>query len=258
MIQFTDLSRQWNDIREDALFGIDEILSTGKYLDHPIIGDFETELAKFIGVSYVVSLNSGTDALVLSLKALGVGSGDEVITVPNTYFATVAAIIEVGATPIFVDVGEDHLMDTSQVEEKISKKTKAVIAVHLEGKVCDMNTLSKVCLNYGIFLIEDAAQSIGSTFEGRSSGSFGDLSCFSLHPLKNLNVCGDGGFIATDKEDYARVIIALRNQGQLKRNEHHLIGGSFSARFDSSGNRIEKTEKSRPSDKSSTNKRITV
>jgi len=217
-VPFVDLGAQWTLIREEALQKFDEILSTGKYLEHEVVLELEQNLAQRLGVRYVVTLNSGTDALLIALVALGVKKGDEVITVPNSFIATAAAIAHVDAIPIMVDVGEDHLIDPSKIEQKITPRTVAIMPVHLEGKVCDMDTIQAIAKKYHLAVIEDAAQSMGSRFEGRESGSFGDIACFSLHPLKNLNAVGDGGFIATNDEKFKNFAIAARNHGQSERN----------------------------------------
>ena len=162
-VKYVDLGAQWGDIRERALHSIDEVLSSGMYLEHDIIAKFEQELSEFLQVKHVVTLNSGTDALLMSLKVLGIGRGDEVITVPNSYIASAAAIEHVGAKTIFVDVGEDHLIDTDEIEKKISARTKAIMPVHLEGKMANMPVIRKIADMHNLVIIEDAAQSIGST-----------------------------------------------------------------------------------------------
>lgn len=223
-VPYVDLGAQWSSIREEALKGFDVILSTGKYLEHEVVQVLEAELARRLGVRYVVTLNSGTDALLIALMALGVKKGDEVITVPNSFIATAAAIAHVGAIPVMVDVGKDHLIDTMKIEEKITSRTVAIMPVHLEGKVCNMDALQTIAKKHQLAIIEDAAQSMGSRFDGRESGSFGDIACFSLHPLKNLNAAGDGGFIATNNEEFRDFARAARNHGQSERNLSSFFG----------------------------------
>jgi len=230
-VPYVDLGLQWASIREEALKKIDDILSTGKYLEHEIVSKLEDDLASRIGVRHVVTLNSGTDALLIALMALGVKRGDEIITVPNSFIATAAAISHVGAIPVMVDVGEDHLIDPSKIEQKISPKTVAIMPVHLEGKVCDMNAIRAIADRYHLAIVEYAAQSMGSKYDDRESGSFGDIACFSLHPLKNLNAVGDGGFIATNNDQYKDFALAARNHGQSARN-HSVFFGNVS-RLDS-------------------------
>lgn len=230
-VPFVDLGFQWSQIRTEALSQIDEILCSGAYLDHPKLLELESEISNFLGIKNVVLLNSGTDALLLSLFALGIKPGDEVITTANSYIATVAAIQHVGAIPVFADVGEDHLINPDSILKCISKKTKAILPVHLEGKVCNMIAINKIAVEHGILVIEDAAQSFGSKLNNIYSGKFSAVSCFSLHPLKNLNACGDGGFIATDDSLIAERIRQLANHGQSLRNVSVEFG--FVSRFDS-------------------------
>jgi len=161
---------------------------------------------------------------LIALMALGVKKGDEVITVPNSFIATAAAIAHIGAIPVMVDVGKDHLIDPLKVEEKITAKTVAIMPVHLEGKVCDMEALKRIADKHHLAIIEDAAQSMGSRFDDKESGSFGDIACFSLHPLKNLNAVGDGGKIATNNERYRDFAMAARNHGQSERNVSKYFG----------------------------------
>lgn len=230
-VPYVDLGAQWSSIREEALKKFDDILSTGKYLEHEIVGQLEQDLAHRLGVRHVVTLNSGTDALLIALMAVGIKRGDEVITVPNSFIATAAAISHVGAIPVMVDVGEDHLMDPSKIEHKITPRTVAIMPVHLEGKVCDMKSIRTIAEKHHLAIIEDAAQSMGSKFEGQESGSFGDIACFSLHPLKNLNAVGDGGFIATNDDKFKDFALAARSHGQSERN-HSIFFGNVS-RLDS-------------------------
>jgi dTDP-4-amino-4,6-dideoxygalactose transaminase len=217
-VPYVDLGAQWQLIRDEALDKFDQVLLSGKYLEHEIVMEVEQALSKKLGVRHVITMNSGTDALLIGLMALGIKRGDEVITVPNSFIATAAAIAHVGATPIMVDVGQDHLIDPSKIEEKITSKTVAIMPVHLEGKVCDMEAIKAIAKKYQLAIVEDAAQSMGSKYGGQESGSFGDIACFSLHPLKNLNAIGDGGFIATNDDKYRDFAMAARNHGQSERN----------------------------------------
>jgi dTDP-4-amino-4,6-dideoxygalactose transaminase len=191
----------------------------------------EVDLARKLGVKHVVLVNSGTDALMLGLYSLGIKKNDEVITVPNSFIASVAAIQHVGAVPKMVDVGADHLIDVTQIESAITSKTRAIMPVHLEGKVCQMSKIMEIAKRHNLLIIEDVAQAFGSKFSGKMAGSFSDASCFSLHPLKNLNACGDGGFVATNITEVADRIRALRNHGQAERNSSLEFG--FVSRFDS-------------------------
>lgn len=212
-IPYVDLGSQWLSIEDEALTVIVKVLRGGKSIGDPVIEEFEEKTSEYLGVRKCITLNSGTDALLFGLLALGIGRGDEIITVANSFIASTAAIAHVGAKPIFVDVGDDHLIDPYLIEAAITPKTKAIMPVHLEGKVCNMRVISQLGKKYGLSIIEDAAQSIGSTFEGNSPGQNSDLACFSFHPLKNLNGIGDGGLIATNRIDIANRISKLRNHG---------------------------------------------
>lgn len=231
MISFTNLDQQWTEIREEALPLIDKVLSSGKYLEHEIINELEESLAKFIGCKEVILVNSGTDALMLSLHCLGIEPGDEVITVPNSFIASVAAISHLKAEPVIVDVGDDHLIDIDKITSQISKKTRAIIPVHLEGNVCKMDEIIKIANEHHLHVVEDAAQAFGSKLNGVRVGNLGEVACFSLHPLKNLNACGDSGFIATNNSDLAQKIRIYRNHGQNQRNRSDEFG--VVSRFDS-------------------------
>lgn len=230
-VPYLSLNQQWTDIRKEALLLIDEVLTTGKYIEHEIVESLEVQLGQKLGVKHVVLVNSGTDALMLGLYSLGIKKNDEVITVPNSFIASVAAIQHVGAVPKMVDVGADHLIDVTQIESVISSKTRAIMPVHLEGKVCQMSKIIEIAKRHDLLIIEDVAQAFGSKFSGKMAGSFSDVSCFSLHPLKNLNACGDGGFVATNNSEVADRIRALRNHGQAERNSSMEFG--FVSRFDS-------------------------
>jgi dTDP-4-amino-4,6-dideoxygalactose transaminase len=230
-VPYLSLNQQWGDIREEALLLIDEVLSTGKYIEHEIVGLLEIELASKLGVKHVVLVNSGTDALMLGLYSLGIKKNDEIITVPNSFIASVAAIQHVGAIPVMVDVGPDHLMDVNQIESVITSKTRAIMPVHLEGKVCNMKKIKEIAMRHDLLIVEDVAQAFGSKFSGQMAGSFSDAACFSLHPLKNLNACGDGGFVATNSIEVANRIKSLRNHGLVERNNSLEFG--FVSRFDS-------------------------
>lgn len=230
-VKFVDLAAQWADIRSRALPEIDRVLSSGMYLEHETVSMLETRLAEFLNVRNVVCLNSGTDALLMALKVLEIKPGDEVITVPNSFIASVAAIEHVGAKSVFVDVGDDHLIDTRAIEKAITSKTKAIMPVHLEGKVADINSIREIAQTYGLKVIEDSAQAIGSNFQGIGPGQISDIACFSLHPLKNLNGAGDGGFVATNHDELAARIVRLRSHGQSTRNRSLEFG--FVSRLDS-------------------------
>ena len=178
----------------------------------------ERRLADYCGTREAIALSSGTAALALAIKAAGIGPGDEVITAPNSFVASAATIVEAGARPVFADVLPDQNIDPDAVERAITPRTKAIMPVHLSGRICRMDRIMELAKAHGLKVIEDAAQSIGSAFQGRKSGSFGDFGCFSTHPLKNLNAAGDGGFITTDDRAAAERLRRLRNHGLAERD----------------------------------------
>ena len=227
-VPYVDLGSQWLAIKDRALPKISEVLESGMYLEHPVIETLEKRIANRLGVKYTTTVNSGTDALVFSLAALGVTRGDEVITVPNSYIASVAAIEHIGATTVFIDIGPDHLMNIDLIEEAITPLTKAIMPVHLEGKMADMVAIAK---KHGLLVIEDAAQAFGSKFLDHQPGNLSDAACFSFHPLKNLNAAGDGGLIATNNYEVIEKVNRMKNHGQVSRNISHNFG--FVSRLDS-------------------------
>jgi dTDP-4-amino-4,6-dideoxygalactose transaminase len=230
-VPYVDLGSQWLAIKDRALPRISEVLESGMYLEHPLINTLEERIAKRLGVKYATTVNSGTDALIFSLAALGVTRGDEVITVPNSYIASVAAIEHIGATTVFIDVGPDHLINTDLIKAAITPRTKAIMPVHLEGKMANMVAINKIAKKYGLLIIEDAAQAFGSNFLDYQPGNLSDIACFSFHPLKNLNAAGDGGLVATDNYELIEKIIRMKCHGQVSRNIHHSFG--FVSRLDS-------------------------
>lgn len=230
-VPYVDLGSQWLSIKDRAIPKISEVLESGMYLGHPIIEALEKRIANRLGVKYTTTVNSGTDALIFSLAALGVTRGDEVITVPNSYIASVATIEHVGATTVFVDVGSDHLINTDLIEESITPRTKAIMPVHLEGKMANMVAINRIAKKYGLLVIEDAAQAFGSKFLDNQPGNLSDVACFSFHPLKNLNAAGDGGLIATNNYELIEKVNRMKNHGQVSRNISHNFG--FVSRLDS-------------------------
>ena len=217
-IPYVNLAAQWEDEKQELLPIIESVMSSGQYVGGEAVGIFEQKASDLCGTKYCVALNSGTDALLLGLLALGVHGGDEVITPPNSFIASTAAIVHLGAKPVFVDVLPDQNIDPSQIERKISVKTKAIMPVHLTGRVANMTDILEIADRHNIPVIEDAAQSIGSKYSGRPSGSLGEVGCFSAHPLKNLNACGDGGFLTTDNRNIDQLVRIYRNHGLSDRN----------------------------------------
>ena len=192
------------------------------------VSAFETEFAAYCDADYGIAVNSGTSALHLALLAAGIGHGDEVITVPFTFVATVAAICYTGATPVFVDINPvSYTIDVTQLEKAITKKTKAILPVHLYGQPADMEPILSIARHYGLIVIEDAAQAHGAQYQGLRVGSIGDLGCFSFYPGKNLGAYGEGGMIVTNNPEYARLICMLRDWGQEHKYHHVLKGYNY-------------------------------
>ncbi len=229
-ISFVNLSQQYQHEKKEILPIIEKALKSGNYINGSIIGRLEKKIEKYLNVKHCVCLNSGTDALVMALNAIGVRKNDEVITVSNSFIASVGSIVHLGAIPVFVDIDEALNIDTSEIEKKISSKTKAIMPVHLSGKICNMENLLKIAKKYKIKVIEDAAQSFGSKYKNKFSGAFGDIGCFSAHPLKNFNAMGDAGFITTNSSNYAKKIRMLRNHGLETRDNSRYFG--FVSRMD--------------------------
>lgn len=213
-ISLIDLKRQYESIEEETEREVIKVLKNAQYIMGDNVKNFESEFSKYIGVKNSISVGNGTDALILALKALGIGSGDEVITTAYTFFATAEAIAYVGATPVFVDVELDtYNIDPSLIEEKISSKTKAILAVHIFGNPCKMDQINEIAKKHNLYVIEDAAQAVGSKYKGKMIGTLSDIACFSFFPTKNLGCAGDGGMIVTDDDEIATVLRALKVHG---------------------------------------------
>ena len=218
-IPYVDLAEQHTPIKEKLLEAVSKVLDHGKFILGDEVAQFEERFAKLCGVSYAVALNSGTDALILALRTLGIGSGDEVITVSNSFVSSASCIVYVGAKPVFVDVGEDYLMDPQFIEKAITPRTKAILPVHWTGRSADMTAINAIAKKHKLFVIEDCAQAVCAEYQGKKVGSLSDAGCFSLHPLKTLNACGDGGVLTTNNKDMYEKILALRDNGFYRRNE---------------------------------------
>jgi dTDP-4-amino-4,6-dideoxygalactose transaminase len=229
-ISFVNYKQQYGNLKEKIDKKMQETLGRGDLILRGDVEEFENNLASFVGSKYAVSLNSGTDALILSFKAAGIKEGDEVITVSHTFVATIASIIHVGAKPVLVDVGEDFLMDADKIEEAITSKTKAIIPVHLNGRVCDMERIMGIAKKHNLTVIEDSAQSLGAKFSGKVAGSFGLTGCFSFYPAKILGSYGDAGAITTDSEEVAEKVRLFRDHGQKTKTEIVCFG--WTARLD--------------------------
>ncbi len=229
-IPYVNLSAQWKEERDNLLPIIDEALLKEDFVAGEAIKEFERRVGKLCSVDYVVSLNSGTDALTLALHLSGVGRGDEVITTPNSFIASAAVIVHLGAKPVFVDVLEDQNMDPAKLESAITERTKAIMPVHLTGRMCEMDEIIRLADLHSIPVVEDAAQSIGSQYKSRPSGSIGNIGCFSAHPLKNLNAFGDAGFLTTNSKEIAEKAKLLSNHGLKTRDIVERFG--FNSRMD--------------------------
>jgi dTDP-4-amino-4,6-dideoxygalactose transaminase len=223
-VRYVNLGAQYLEEREELLPIIDKVLRDGVYIGGDAVESLESEIAAYIGVKHVVTLNSGTDALVIALVALGIGRGDEVITPPNSFVASTAAIAHLGAIPVFADVLPDQNIDPAQVEAAITPRTKAIMPVHLTGRMARMGEIMAIARKHGLAVIEDAAQAIGSKYDGRMSGTYGHVGCFSAHPLKNFNACGDGGFLTTQDDRIASIARSIRNHGLVDRNTVERFG----------------------------------
>ena len=218
-IPYVDLAQQHRPLRDELLAAVGSVIDSGQFILGEETERFEKEFAALCGTKYAVGLNSGTDALILALKAFGIGPGDEVITAPNSYLASASCVALAGATPKFADVREDLNIDPVAVEKAITPRTKAIIPVHLTGKPAAMTELREIAQKHKLELVEDAAQAVGATLNGKAVGSFSRAGCFSLHPLKNLNACGDAGILVTDDEQVYQKVRLLRSHGQPNRND---------------------------------------
>ncbi len=224
MIKYIDLGVSEDEYDKNISPLIKKIFLSGQFVYESQVQEFESAFASYCGTKYAVALNSGTDALIFALKSLGIGAGDEVITVSNSFIATANAISYVGAKVVFVDIKNDLLIDVSKIQDAITHKTKAIIPVHLMGLICDMDEILDIAKKHNLFVIEDAAQSVGSMYKNKKSGTLSDVGCFSLHPLKNLSGVTDGGVITTDNEEVATYIKQVRNHGLVDRDNQNIIG----------------------------------
>jgi dTDP-4-amino-4,6-dideoxygalactose transaminase len=230
-VPFVNYPEHYRRMWDEVIGAISEALSRGDLLLRGQLKQFESDIASFLGVKYAIGLNSGSDALFFSVKAAGIGPRDEVITVAHTFVASIAAIVHCGATPILVDIGEDMNMDMAQVEQKITSKTKAILPVYLNGRLCNMEKIMSIAGEHDLIVIEDAAQALGASFNGKKAGSFGLTGCFSLYPAKILGAAGDGGFLTTNDEKMDEKIRLLRDHGQQRATGKILFYG-FNSRLD--------------------------
>lgn len=231
MIPLVDIRRQHDPLRKEINGAIAKIIDSSAFVFGEELERFEAEFAKFCGTKYALGVGNGTQALLLSLRALGIGKRDEVISVANTHTATIHTVVQLGAKSVLVDCNEFFNIDVSKIEEKITSNTRAIIPVHLFGQPCDMKAIMKLARKYKLKVIEDCAQAHGAEFKGKKVGSFGIAGCFSFYPGKNLGAMGDGGAITTNNKALYEKLIKLRYFGQGKDKYHHEIVG-FNSRLD--------------------------
>src|SRR5881398_1814941 len=224
-VPFLDLKAQHAPLIDKLDRAIREVIESSAFAGGPFVERFEGEFAAYCGSDYAIGVGNGTDALWLTLLALGIGPGDEVITVPNTFFATAEAIIYCGAQPVFVDVDEDTFtMNPAELKKSLTARTKAIIPVHLFGQPADMDPILEFARAHGLFVIEDAAQAHGAEYKGKPAGTLGDTGCFSFYPGKNLGAFGEAGVVVTNDAELAEKIRVLRDHGQVRKYRHNMIG----------------------------------
>jgi len=229
-VRYSPLDDQFKDV-DEVFDELRELVKSGDFTLGKIVDEFEQMFADLVGTRFAVGVGSGTDALKLPLKGLGIGPGDEVITNANTFYATVGAICEVGARPVFVDCDDSFCMDVSQLEVAITPQTKAIMPAHISGSVTDMEAVNEIADRHGLFVVEDACQSLLGESNGRKAGTWGRAAGFSVHPLKIINVWGDGGIVVTDDPELDRQLRMLRNHGLRNRDEMEILG--YNSRLDS-------------------------
>jgi len=228
-VKLFDLTRQYQMLKDQLEPAVCKLMAGGMFIQGEAVSSFEKSFADYIGVKHAISVNSGTDALLISLRALGIGAGDEVITSPFTFFATAEPILQLGATPVFADIDPDtYNLDPKEIERKITKRTKAIMPVHIFGQPAQMDEIMRIASQHGLKVVEDACQAVGSEYGGRKAGSIGDVGCFSFFPTKNLGAFGDGGMITTDDERTATLCRAYLQHGAGRNGAkaRHYLDGS--------------------------------
>jgi dTDP-4-amino-4,6-dideoxygalactose transaminase len=224
-IPFVDLKSQYMGIKDEIDAVISQVISKSAFIGGAYVHSFETAYAAFCNVKHCIGVGNGTDALFITLKALGIGPGDEIITAANSFIATSEAITMAGAKVVFVDINpQTYNIDTSQIERKITKKTKAIIPVHLYGQPANMDPILDIAEKYNLSVVEDAAQAHGALYKGRAIGSIGDMACFSFYPGKNLGAYGDGGAITTNNDEFALKARMIANHGRIDKYDHEIEG----------------------------------
>lgn len=223
-----DLFAQYKPLDKQILNTIKEVYVSKKFINGPQVLELEKKIADYCNCKYSVGVSSGTDALLISLMALDIGKGDEVITTPFTFFATAGSIFRVGAKPVFVDIDpKTYNIDSELIEAKITENTKAIMPVHIFGQCAEMDKINEIAKKHSLFVIEDAAQAIGSEYKDKRAGSLGDVGCFSFYPSKNLGACGDGGIVTTNNLEIAEKLRIFRQHGSVSAYKHKYIGGNF-------------------------------
>ena len=221
-VPYVNIAGQHASIKNEILASVSDVIDRGDFILGREVEVFEKRFADLCGVRFSIGVNSGTDALILALKAIGIGPGDEVITVPNSFVASASCIALLGARPVFVDVQDDYNIDPTLIEQAITPRTKAILPVHLTGRPADMEPILEIAEHYNLHVIEDCAQAVTAEYQGKRGGGFGAIGCFSLHPLKTLNACGDGGVLTTNDDEIAEKLKTMRNLG-LKSRENCVI-----------------------------------
>jgi dTDP-4-amino-4,6-dideoxygalactose transaminase len=231
-VPFGRLQQQYLTIQSEVQQIWDEVLSNASFIMGPQVAEFEAAFAGYCDASHCIGVGSGTDALMLALKAFGIGAGDEVITVANTFVATAEAIVHVGAVPVFVDMEDATFnIDPEQISAAITRRTKAIVPVHLYGQPAQLDMIGEIARSHGLYVIEDAAQAHGACFDQREVGTLGDAACFSFYPGKNLGAYGDAGAVVTNNDEIAEQVRRLRDHGGLEKYQHDVLG--FNSRLDS-------------------------
>lgn len=231
IIPLVDLTRQHKLLQKKIESSMKKVMNTGDFILGTQLTLLEKEFAKYCQVKYAIGVASGTDAILLALRALGIGQGNEVLIPVNTFIGTALPVLYVGGVPVFVDIDKDTFnIDVEKIEERITKKTKAIIVVHLYGLVADMSAILSLARKYKLYVIEDAAQAHGSEYKKRGAGAFGDIACFSFYPGKNLGAYGDAGIVTTNSKSLSRKIKILRNVGQEEKYDHKVLG--YNSRLD--------------------------
>jgi dTDP-4-amino-4,6-dideoxygalactose transaminase len=231
MIPLVDLTAQYHSLQEEIDAAVHATLESGRFILGPAVSEFEANVASYLGADHAIGLASGTDALVLALRALDIGAGDEVIIPTYTFFATAGTVMSVGATPVFVDIDPvTYEIDVTQIKDRITPKTKAIIPVHLYGHPADMDPILTLARSHGLRVIEDNAQGFGATYRGKKTGSLGDIGCLSFFPTKNLGAFGDGGMVVTNDSALAERMRMLRTHGWKKKYYSEEVG--YNSRLD--------------------------